>query len=237
MAVSAGRTIAPDLIVAARQSALLSDVSISDCAEIFLEAHEKEFERHENISFEGDPIHQVLLLIDGCAKVTRLGYAGNEVILRVNGAGDIVGALGFLCGAEHRASTQALTRCRVLAWKRAAFDNVCDRFPVLRRNTARIAAEQLQELEERFHELATERVGKRVAHELVRLLTQIGRPIDGVIGISLSRRELAQMTGATLYTISRLLSEWRELGILDPRHKGVVVRDLRGLERIYQDDL
>ena len=67
----------------------------------------------------------------------------------------------------------------------------------------------MQGLQERFKELASERVGPRVARQLVRLMESMGRQVEGGIEIDISREELAQMTGTTLFTVSRLFSAWK----------------------------
>jgi hypothetical protein len=43
--------------------------------------------------------------------------------------------------------------------------------------------------------------------------------------IKLSREELAQITGTTLFTVSRLLSKWEEQGWVVRRRSAVLVRD------------
>jgi CRP-like cAMP-binding protein len=43
--------------------------------------------------------------------------------------------------------------------------------------------------------------------------------------INLSREELAQVTGTTLFTVSRLLSDWQEEGIVTARRGGISVHD------------
>src|ERR1019366_5278153 len=83
-------------------------------------------------------------------------------------------------------------------------------------------------------EVATERVAPRVARQLVRLLDKIGRRVEDGVEISLSREELAQMTGTTLFTVSRLLSPWAERGIVKPRREGVTVCDIPALNAISE---
>src|SRR5260370_7223037 len=104
------------------------------------------------------------------------------------------------------------------------------RYPQIRRNISQILAGRLQELEERFREVATEKVARRLALVLLRLIKQIGKPERDGIQVLLSREELAQMTGTTLYTISRLLSKWSEQGVVTPRREAVLINDLTLLE-------
>jgi CRP-like cAMP-binding protein len=101
---------------------------------------------------------------------------------------------------------------------------------------AQILGRHLLELEDRFREVATERVAPRVARQVVRLLEQIGRPVDGAIEISVSREELAQMTGTTLFTVSRLFSAWEALGMVKPRREAVAICDVHALRAISDEN-
>jgi len=66
----------------------------------------------------------------------------------------------------------------------------------------------------------------RLARELVRMLPQIGRKVDGALEINLSREELAQMTAITTFTVSRLLTRWERQGIVSLRPQSVKVLNL-----------
>jgi len=108
------------------------------------------------------------------------------------------------------------------------------RFPVLRFNAARILAKQLEDIEDRFREMATCRVEVRLSRQIVRLIEQVGHPNNGGVEISISREELAQLIGTTMFTVSRLLSEWDERGIVSARRESVLVRNLKALEDLSQ---
>jgi CRP-like cAMP-binding protein len=110
-----------------------------------------------------------------------------------------------------------------------------ERFPVLHQNMVRILGGHLLELEARFREVATERVAPRVARQVVRLLEKIGRPVNGAVEIGLSREELAQMTGTTLFTISRLFSAWEARGMVRPRREAVAVCDVQSLRALCEE--
>jgi CRP-like cAMP-binding protein len=55
-----------------------------------------------------------------------------------------------------------------------------------------------------------------VANALLRLAAQTGIKSEKETGIELSfsRQDVAEMTGTTLYTVSRLLSDWERKGII-----------------------
>jgi CRP/FNR family transcriptional regulator, nitrogen oxide reductase regulator len=219
-----------------QQFVLFAGLGAADCANIVSSAHERDFARRQTIFFEGDPMQQILLLTSGCVKVTQFGQNGSEVILRLSGPGEVLGSIEQCSRATHCSTAQALQASRVLMWDAKVFESISERYPILRRNTARILGDRLRELEERFREISTEKVASRLSSQLVRLLNQVGRRVNGYVEISLSREELAQLTGTTLFTVSRLLSQWEQRGIVSARRETVLVRDLPALVELSQGE-
>lgn len=215
---------------------LFAGISSGDCANVVSAAHERHFLRRQTIFLEGDPIRQILLLLSGCVKVTQFGQTGSEVILRLNGPGEIVGAMGLRAGGDHCSTGQALEACSCLSWEAASFEALSERYPTLRRNIVSILEQRLQEMDQRFREISTEKVAPRLSSQLVRLLNQVGKRVNGYVEISLSREELAQLTGTTLFTVSRLLCQWEVLGIVGARREAVQVRDLPALIALSQEE-
>jgi len=208
---------------------LFSGISADEYARIAATARVKHFERRQMICFEGDEIQQVFLLTAGSVKATQVGESGAEVILKILAPGDVVGALSLFSTGRHSRTVQAFELCRVLAWDAATFKSLVTRYPALHHNIVRILGEHLRELEERFHEVATEKVGPRVARQLVRLKGQIGRRVQGGVDMGLSREDLAQMTGTNLFTVSRLLSAWEARGWVRCGRNAVTVCDPESL--------
>lgn len=125
--------------------------------------------------------------------------------------------------------------CHALVWDYTRLQGLLTEYPQIGRNICQILSDRLTELQERFREMSTEKVPQRVALALLRLVKQVGKPENGGIEISLSREELAQMTGTTLFTISRLLSKWGEEGFVLPRREAVVVLDTRRLGQVSEE--
>ena len=150
--------------------------------------------------------------------------------------GDVLGAAALFSGARHYTTAEVFRPCLGVVWDVAVFEPLVERFPVLWDNMVSVLGEQLRELEDRFREVATERVGSRVALQLLRLIHSIGRPVDFGIEVDLSREELAQMTGTTLFTVSRLISLWEARGAVKARREAVTVCDINSLRAISQEE-
>jgi CRP/FNR family transcriptional regulator, nitrogen oxide reductase regulator len=216
---------------------LFSSILPSEYSSIAAAAHIKEFARGEILYVEGDPVPQVLLITSGMVKTAKVGMSGQEVILGLATPGDVLGALGLFSTGRHCTTAQAFRVCRALAWDAPAFRALLARFPVLHQNMVRILVRYMRQLQERFRELSTEKVGLRVARQLARLRDQIGQPAGagGAVEIGLSREELAQMTGTTLFSVSRILSSWEALGILKLGRETVIVCDLPALRALFEE--
>jgi CRP-like cAMP-binding protein len=92
-------------------------------------------------------------------------------------------------------------------------------------------------LQNQHRELATERVERRIARALLRLVPQMGREVaDGVvIDLRLSRQDLADLTGTTLYTVSRTLSQWEKQGLVQSGRERVLIRLPHALAALAED--
>jgi CRP-like cAMP-binding protein len=226
------RSVLSDKTKAASHFSLFADLTPAEFEVVISAAREKRFTRRETIFSEGDPVRQVTMLISGFVKVTQMGVNGNEVILRLNGAGEIVGSYRVCVNCNHCATAQAVQPCVALVWDAVTFEKLQVRFPVFRRNSVRALEERLQEMEQRFREVSTEKVGSRLSSELVRISDRLRRGNEGVREITLSRAELAQLTGTTLFTVSRLLCQWQNQGIVKIRRESVLVQDFAALAEL-----
>ena len=215
-----------------RHSPLFSEIPGTECREILSAAHEKCFSRRETLFLEGDPVRQVILLTSGIAKVVQFGQNGSEVILALRGPGDVVGTMGLRSENRHCAMAQTLAAATALVWDATVFEAISRRYLTLRTNITYILCQQLHELEQRFREISTEKVSVLLSHQLVRLLNQVGHRANGRVEIRLSREELAQLTGTTLFTVSRLLSDWNERGIVTTRREAVSVNNFQALAQL-----
>ena len=213
-------------------SALFTGLTQRECYEIVSCGRARTFARNELLYTQGQPMRSLIFLQSGRVKHTQLSANGNEVLLWMSGSGEALNVQTETTSCGHSCSAHAMEQCNALVWDYTRLRTLLDQYPQIRKNISQILASQLEELEERFRELATETVAKRLALVLLRLTRQVGKVSHGGTQIFLSREELGQMTGTTLFTISRILSKWAERGIVVPRRQAVLVSNPKGLESI-----
>jgi CRP-like cAMP-binding protein len=85
--------------------------------------------------------------------------------------------------------------------------------------------------------MMTDRVERRVARALLRLVQEAGRRVDAGVEIDfpVSRQDIAEMTGTTLFTVSRLLSAWEERGIVRSGRQRIVLTKPQALIALAED--
>jgi len=125
-----------------------------------------------------------------------------------------------------------LTACSALVWESCLFESLSARFAAMRLNVAYILYKQLEDMENRFREISTERVPVRLGRQILRLVEQVGIRSNGSVEINMTREELAQLIGTSLFTVSRLLSDWDRKGIVVTRREGFSVVNTEALAQL-----
>jgi len=114
-----------------------------------------------------------------------------------------------------------------MAWPSAAWPRLVAQHPALAANTLQTVGQRLQEAHTRVIEMTTEEVERRIARALLRLVKQAGRKVESGIEIDfpICRQDVAEMTGTTLHTVSRVLSAWEQQELVESGRQRIVVRD------------
>ena len=159
------------------------------------------------------------------------------MVLRLIGPRDAFGGVAAFGGTMYPITAEAVTDAMALEWPGTVMASLMERHPKLAVNALKFVAARLHELQVQYRQLAIEKVERRVARALLRLVQQSGRRVEtGVlIDLPLSRDDIAQMTGTTLYTVSRIISRLEADGILEAGRQRMVIRHPDGLVKIADD--
>jgi CRP-like cAMP-binding protein len=173
----------------------------------------------------------------GQVRLSQLTPEGHQVIIHFMGPGDGMGIIVALSNTTYPLSAEAVSDTVALRWGYEPTIRLMEQYPRLALNGLRLVAGRFHELQNRYRELATERVERRVARALLRLARQTGkRTEEGVLlDLALSRQDLGEMTGTTLYTVSRILSGWEQDGLIKTGRERITIREPHGLVIIAED--
>jgi CRP/FNR family transcriptional regulator, nitrogen oxide reductase regulator len=206
---------------------LFAGFSADELTEILHEARSLRIAKNRNVFAEGEDAHSFFVLLHGHVRASKTTPAGEQVVVRYVAPGETFGVAPAIGLKRYPATATAVDDSVALAWPSATWPRLVSRFPALATNTLQTIGSRLQETHTRVVEMSTQQVEQRVAHALLRLAKQAGHKVEhGVeIGFPISRQDIAQMTGTTLHTVSRILSGWEQRGLIESGRQRIVVRE------------
>jgi CRP-like cAMP-binding protein len=195
-----------------------------------LTAHQSEQVYHKGdvIFREGAYPSGIFYIKSGKAKKYKVAKDSGEQIIYVANTGELLGYHAILEGDRYPDSAAALEESRIAFIPREDF------FEALRQSNV-LSTRLLKTLSHEFAVLAnsltlfTQRnVRERLALQLVvlrekyKVSSQAGQPVE----INMSREDLANLVGTTRENIVRILSEFKEAGILETQGRKIIVQNV-----------
>lgn len=224
---------------AATSSRLFLGMPAADSQAVLGAAAHRSLRKAEALMQQGDPAVAFFLIERGYLKLTQVTADGAEVIVRFVGPGDPVAGVAAIGEAPYPVTATACDGVDVLVWPRAALVELLNRFPQLKTNILREMTAHMENALTRLRELATLDVRQRLAHTLLRL-TQSGtgraNGAELTVPHTLTRQELAELTGTTLFTVSRILTGWEADGLVHSTRAHVAVLDAERLRAAAEGD-
>jgi len=185
---------------------------------------------------EGTPPLAVYCVRSGALKLYRRMNHGDEVVVGIRGAGDLVGLRAVLAGLPYWTTAAALERAIICAIPAQGFleligENIGLAFQLL----TRLACES-RSVETQLVERCQEHVGKRTARFLARVAQGSVPLASSRPGheISIHREDMARLIGTTPETLSRTLHGLSKRGILELDRKHIKVRNLEALLKLAE---
>ena len=196
-------------------SELFEGASSADFEPIAQAAVIRHFSRGELIFVTGDPADQMYLVLSGEVAVSRVGPDGEEYVVELFAAGDVLGSFHFFEQSSVRildARAIDTTSCWVVS--RQYFMRFLERNPklmmlMLRAYSRWIVRRDLQDADSSFRNVAAQ-----VATRLLHLADQFGEPSKhGVkIRVHVTETTLANMIGASRENVSRAIARLQRAG-------------------------
>jgi CRP-like cAMP-binding protein len=202
-------------------------MSVADLDDVLSDASSKRYAAGTAVFEQGQSATHFFVLLHGRLRVTQVTPEGQQVIVRMVNPGDLFGIAKALRRPDYPGTSTAVTDSIALAWPMEAWDGLLQRHPSLAVNAMQTMGSRLQEAHTRMRELSTEEVERRVAHAVLRLARQSGKKEgDGIrIDFPVSKQDIAEMTGTTLHTVSRILTAWEGADLVEGGRQKLLVKN------------
>lgn len=217
-----------------RRFSMFERMPDGDLDALIAQAIPKRADAGEAFFEQGAPATHFFLLINGRLKVTQVTQDGQQIIVRVVHPGDLFGFARALRRNDYPGTALTVTESLAMSWPTDAWPQFIDRSPHLAVSALNTIGQRLEEAHTRIREMSTEEVERRVAHTVLRLSQQAGKQADNGVRIDfpITRQDIAEMTGTTLHTVSRILSAWESKGLVEGGRQKLLVRDVKGLQSL-----
>lgn len=189
------------------------------------QATSRRFEPGATVFHEGALAERFFLLLDGTIKVVKTTADGEQVTSIHIPTGQLFGIAKALGRTSYPATALAASEALALSWPTSLWENFVTEYSGFATETYRTVGDRLGELNTRVIEMSTKHVEQRIARALLRLIDQSGRQVEQGIEISfpITRKDVSEMTGTTLQTVSRLLSSWEKSGLVTSKRKKIII--------------
>lgn len=198
------------------------------------EARSTRYPKGAAVFYQGAEANRFFLLLHGHLRVEKTTSQGQQSVVRYVSAGELFGVAQAMNLAHYPATVVAAVDSIALAWPSSSWHRLIAKYPSLASTALQTVGSRLQDTQARVVEMSSEQVEQRIAHALLRLAKQAGKKVDAGVEIDfpISRQDIAEMTGTTLHTVSRILSAWEQRGLVEGGRQCIVLCDthkLRGL--------
>lgn len=209
----------------------LDDAALDEILAVSLK---RRYRAGERVFEQGGSAAEFFILTEGRLKVTQVTADGQQVMIRIVNPGELFGIAKALQRADYPGTATAAVESAAIAWPMTFWSTVVENHAPLAVNAMRTVGQRLQESHSRIRELATQEVERRIANAVLRLAKSSGRmgPSGIRVDFPISRQDIAEMTGATLHTVSRVLSAWERRGLVEGGRQKLTVCDMPGLSAL-----
>lgn len=191
------------------------------------EARAVRYPKGATVFTQDEAAHSFFVLLHGHLQAVKIAPAGQQIVVRYVSPGELFGIAQAIGRDTYPAGTIAVAESVALAWRSAAWPRLVAKYPSLAGNALQAVGSWLLDAHTRVIEMSTEQVEQRVARALLRLARQAGKEVDAGVQIAFpfTRQDVAEMTGTTLHTVSRLLSAWEGQGVVEGGRRRIVIRN------------
>lgn len=188
---------------------------------------------HVNIYEQSQAASNVFLLSSGRARYFSMTPDGRKMLLHWLVPGETLGLAAILqTPSTYRVSAETVRESAVLVWSRQTMLSLIDQYPRLLHNALMVGVGYFDLYIAAHAALVSDSAKQRLASVLVRLTDSIGNEVSDGVELQVTNEELASAANITLFTASRILSEWQDEHAVTKRRGRIVLHSPKRLLRL-----
>jgi len=176
----------------------------------------KLFERGSILFWQGDPVDQLYILIDGAVKISAISLEGKVYSFGISGPGSLFGAKSYLLDGKHEAIAEVLEDSKLLVIRLQEFEQALISDQSFSAAVMKELAREASKVSGQARDLSFLDVQDRLKHSLSTLAREHGIQTEAgiLIDLIITQDELGTLVSANRTTIAACLKELRSQGFL-----------------------
>lgn len=217
-----------------KSESILADLPVNDLALLLAHKSEDTYKKGEVIFREGAYPAGIFYVTEGKVKKYKVDREGKEQIIYVANTGELIGYHAILAEDRYPDCAAVLEESRITFIPREDFLETMQQSDVLSKRLLKTLSHEFAVLANNLSMFAQKSVRERLALHLIVLREkykvdfQPGMPV----AINMSRGDLAGVVGTARENVVRVLSEFKEEGIVETRGRKIMVLDVNRLIQI-----
>ncbi|MDZ4230529.1 MAG: Crp/Fnr family transcriptional regulator [Dehalococcoidales bacterium] len=207
---------------------IFSSLNKDELNELAALANDRCFMSNKFIFWEGDEARWFYILTEGQVKVIKHSSSGKEFVIAFFGPGEMFGEVAVFEDKPYPASSQAVTKTRVLEIKKDDFLSFLANHPRVALKIINVLGGRLRDAQNRLRDLASERVEQRLAGILLMLSSKLGTTLP------FTRQDIANMAGTTTETTIRVMTNLKNRGIIRSSRGQIVITNQEKLKLLSE---
>lgn len=216
-----------------RGKSIFCDLQGENLKKLDTEKNSNLYKRGQDLFLSGNPPFGLYCVHSGKVKLTKIDNDGKETIVRIAGAGDVLGHRSLFSGSPYTASATVMEDGLICFVSKETIKSLITKEPQLSFNIIGRISKEMGAAENKLASMARKSVRERFAETLLLLKENFSVIEDNKIklDIRLTREELASMVGAASENIIRLMTEYKESGYIEQNGKVIYILDLESIEQ------
>jgi CRP-like cAMP-binding protein len=214
---------------------LFQNLTRSELARVAPHLRRQSFLPGSSIITAEQPGEVVYIILTGTVKVHVEQANGNDVILAILGADEIVGELSMVDSLGRSANVVTLEMCELIWIDRLTFGQLASDISAISTNLVRILARRLRLANAHIQSLASHDVFGRVARLIVAFAQEYGQAQENgslFIPLNMTQSDFASLAGASRVRVNQVLNHYKQqqyISISSPNY--IIVHNIDALQR------
>lgn len=204
---------------------IFSNLTQKEMLEIAAITRDKTFEKGEMVYIAGDEGEKLYVIHKGKVKIIRFTESGKEQVIRVLGPGEFMGELSLFSSQPMQDYGEVIEKANMCVIDGKRLKELMGKYPSIAFKVMEELSKRLDKAETLIENINHYSVEKRIANALFELSDE-----KGIINLEMSKKDLASNMGMSQETLSRKLSAFQEMGIIELiGHRKIVILNVDAL--------